>query len=201
MMPHKTTTAKPLKPHSKPVPPPDQEPIVKDRFGPGNPFYNELKESGCNRREIKTLIYLLGQQEPKTRPEIQEETGMKQTDVSQATRALVDNGWVNVTKQQTKTDTEFKGGPKFSLFQIAVSREGLCKDLEKVLDGKIRKIEAVRKGLQKHLGVKKEQQAVDDAGTSAEPAEKPHQLSTVQSASGQSGQRPLSDITVEPPTS
>ena len=158
----------------------------KDPYSTSNPFYNHLREAGCNRREIKTLIYLLSQSAPRNRPEIQEITGMKQTDVSQATRALVERGWVVVSKEQEKAG-EFKGGPKFSLFQMSITRERLCKDLEEVLDKRIKAINVHRDGIRKELGVARSMIPAKPV-----PVEKPHHapdMSASTPQSGQSGQR------------
>jgi predicted transcriptional regulator len=181
------TKTKPLIPPEGEAPAPAKEPKQpKDPYSTSNPFYNHLREAGCNRREIKTLIYLLSQPAPRNRPEIQETTGMKQTDVSQATRALVERGWVVVSKEQEKAG-EFKGGPKFSLFQLSITRERLCKDLEEVLDKRIKAINVHRDGIRKELGVARSMIPAKPV-----PVEKPHHapdMSASTPQSGQSGQR------------
>jgi predicted transcriptional regulator len=174
--------------HNKPLIALTQE--SKDKYSKTDPFHRLLKEAGCKLRESRLLLYLLDQEDVKTRPEIQKATGMEQTDVMQSGQALMENGWITITKQQVK-EGKSNSGPKFNLYRIAVSREMLCKDLEAVLDAKIKKINAVRDGIRKELGVKKEDTKGSMTPAKPAPVEKPPQ--PLQSASVEgaapSGQR------------
>jgi predicted transcriptional regulator len=110
-------------------------------------LFQLLKEVGLNRREAKTLIYLLGTADkPVTSQDIQNGMNLKQTETSLATRALRDRGWITISPI-----VEDRPGHRTNLYQIAITEQDLIEDLDKMLDSKVENIRSIREGMHKAI--------------------------------------------------
>ena len=96
---------------------------------------DRLIKTGLNKNVAKTLVYISGRDEIKSR-EIESEIGLRQPEVSIAVQNLRDLGWV----EKDKLKKEGKGRPTH-VYNLSKPIEQIVGEISKEIDNEINKLE------------------------------------------------------------